>query len=74
MTIELVTPELFEQVRFFTGPVPSYPGGLWSYVILSDAAPAETPAEKYPSSLKYFNRDIMKAAFALPTFMRRAVK
>lgn len=62
--------KVFRSVTFYTGTVPTYPGGLWCYMFLSDrVVPLETQ-KKLPPGLKYFNADVLKAAFALPSFMR----
>ena len=68
----------FQDVRFYTAPVPTYPGGFWSWVIaskkeikISDQAPL--PREHY-EAMYYFNREILKAAFCLPNFFKKALE
>ncbi|MBM3299335.1 MAG: spermidine synthase, partial [Deltaproteobacteria bacterium] len=56
--------------------VPCYPGGLWSFTFcakkkdpLKDAL-VELPS-RLDSSLRYYNRDVHCAAFALPVFVEK---
>jgi spermidine synthase len=63
--------KMFKHVRFYLGPVPTYPVGTWCYTFLSDAAdPAAKRTLRIPKGLKYYNPDIHRAAFALPNFLR----
>ena len=62
--------EIFKTVRFYMGPAPSYPGGIWCYAFLSDNVDPLVLHREPPSGLRYYNRDIHKAAFALPPFMK----
>jgi spermidine synthase len=62
--------ELFQIVRFYVGPAPSYPGGSWCYVFLSDSIDPLNLNRDPLSDLKYYNRETHKAAFALPSFIR----
>ena len=62
--------EIFKTVRFYLGPAPSYPGGSWCYAFLSDSADPLFLRREPPPGLKYYNRDIHQAAFALPPFMK----
>ncbi len=62
---------LFKYASFYLGPVPTYPGGLWSYVFLSDKIdPSRVPKRKLRARLRYYNPDIHRAAFALPEFLK----
>jgi spermidine synthase len=62
---------LFEHARFYLGPVPTYPVGMWVYTFLSDAVdPTATGTLRVPEGLKYFNPDVHRAAFALPNFLK----
>lgn len=64
---------IFGTVRFYTGPVPTYPGGYWSYVFLSNGVDPIKSEGQPAAGLKYFTQEIHKAAFALPEFFRRTV-
>jgi len=65
--------KIFGMVRFYTGPVPTYPGGYWSYVFLSDKIDPLKSKGQPAAGLKYFTQEIHKAAFALPEFFKSAV-
>ena len=63
--------KLFSFALYYLGASPTYPGGLWCYVFLSDRVnPLQTRRRRPPKKLKYYNRDIHRAAFALPEFLR----
>ncbi|MCJ7679326.1 MAG: fused MFS/spermidine synthase, partial [Candidatus Aminicenantes bacterium] len=55
--------DIFPVVRLYTGPVPTYPGGTWNYVFLSDSR-SPLPALHPPSAdLRYFNAHVHEASF-----------
>lgn len=63
--------ELFAFARYYVGPVPTYPGGLWCYAFLSDRVdPMKCLRRNVPRNLKYYNADVHRAAFALPEFLK----
>ena len=61
--------ELFAEAKLYVGPVPTYPGGSWCYGYLSDGSDPFQIKRNPPPGLKYYNKDIHRAAFALPAFM-----
>jgi spermidine synthase len=62
---------LFESASYYLGPVPTYPGGLWCYVFLSDRNdPLRIERRIPPKKLKFYNPDVHRAAFALPEFLK----
>jgi spermidine synthase len=61
--------KLFKFVCFYLSPVPTYPGGIWCYVFLSQKKGPLSKKRKPPSDLKYYNPQIHRAAFALPAFL-----
>lgn len=74
---------LFTHVALYLAHIPTYPSGLWSFTFVSDAIDpraiaAQTIAAAQPASfpgiLKYFNPEVFKAAFALPNYIRAALK
>jgi spermidine synthase len=66
--------KLFKFAFFYLGPVPTYPGGLWSYVFLSGKVnPWRIPKKEPPAGLRYYNLDVHRAAFALPEFMAKKI-
>ena len=65
---------LFRHARFYLGPVPTYPGGMWVYSFCSDRVdPLRKPITAPPPGLRYYNADIHRAAFSLPEFFRKAL-
>ncbi len=62
--------QIFRVVRFYTGSVPSYPGGIWCYVFLSDEINPLKLTREPPRGLKYFNQEIQEKAFSLPNFLK----
>jgi spermidine synthase len=62
--------KLFKIVCFYTNPVPTYPGGSWCFVFLSDEVQPLKIKRDPPLGLKYFNLDIHRAAFSLPNFLK----
>ncbi len=62
---------LFKSAFYYLGPVPTYPGGQWCYAFLSDRIdPLRALTRRPPKKLKFYNRDIHRAAFALPEFLK----
>ncbi len=69
----------FSSVYFYTAPVPTYPGGFWSWVMAGrDYHPLkdfhEDRLEGLASGLRYYTPDIHRAAFCLPAFMKKALE
>lgn len=66
--------EMFNQAEYAYTTIPTYPSGMIGFCILSlrdessSIPKRELPAEK----LRYYNKDIHKAAFVLPEFARKA--
>lgn len=69
----------FSFVRPFIGVVPTYPRGLWSWSLASKH-PVDPQAfsterlESFEDQLKYLNREVLPAAFALPNFFKEKLK
>lgn len=64
---------LFSYARYYLGPVPTYPGGLWCYAFLSERVdPLKPVRNKVPRNLRYYNTAVHRAAFALPEFLKDA--
>jgi spermidine synthase len=62
--------KLFRIIRFYLGPAPTYPGGTWCYHYLSNRSDPLQVRREPPPGLRYYNREIHKAAFALPNLLR----
>lgn len=64
--------EMFKFSFFYLGPVPTYPGGTWSFFFASAKInPLEGTMRDVPSGLQYYNAEIHRAAFSLPAFMKK---
>ena len=66
------------KVNTFLGPIPTYPGGYWSWAFCSNTVEplsfiAEDRVQKIAKQAKLYNLDIHKAAFALPNFVKKLV-
>jgi spermidine synthase len=66
--------DVFEIFRFYLAPVPTYPGGYWCYVFLSDRVDPFAIKREPPRDLRYYNLEIHKAAFALPNYLREILE
>jgi spermidine synthase len=62
--------KIFKIVCFYMSPVPTYPGGSWAFVFLSDSVQPLEIKGNPPEGLIYFNPDIHRAAFSLPNFFK----
>lgn len=55
-------------------PIPLYPSGMWSFTFASDTIDPrnfdEARATRIEEQARYYNRDIHRAAFAQPSFVR----
>jgi len=68
---------VFSRVHPYFAPVLIYPGGSWSWTFASDAveplAPREPRLHEIEGGCRYYNREIHRAAFAVPTYLRQAL-
>ncbi len=61
---------MFRYCQFYFGPVPTYPGGVWSYFFLSNRInPLRGPAKPVIPGLKYYSREVHLAAFVVPPYL-----
>lgn len=69
--------KLFSKVRPYFGPVPIYASGTWSWTWASDAgdptALDEARARELAPQLEYYNADVHRGSFALPSRLQRAL-
>lgn len=72
--------ESFAHVAFYLAHIPTYPMGTWSFVMASktrrplgdfDTGEATRRLAGFEGELRYYNPDLHRGAFALPTFVRR---
>ncbi|OUM90769.1 MAG: spermidine synthase [Bacillus thermozeamaize] len=67
---------LFPIVRTYLATIPTYPGGWWSFTLASkkwDPLTAEL-GRLQAQDTQYVNPDVFRAAFQLPTFVRRLLE
>lgn len=66
--------KVFSVVKPYFAPVPTYPGSYWSWTFCSESVypciTDENLAIELEKSSKYFNRDIQKAVFAIPNYVK----
>jgi len=66
--------KVFRHARHFMAPTPTYPGGLWTYLLA--ARGPKDPAGLRPRPLprgertRYYSAEVHRAAFVLPPFVR----
>ncbi len=64
---------VFRYVYPFTAPVPTYPGGYWSFMLASDSC-LRNVSINLPKDLKYLNEEVLKTLFNIPQFMKQALR
>ncbi len=70
--------KVFPIVRPYVGPMPTYPGGYWSWAFCSvDVEPLsyidEKRVEEISKNSKLYNAEIHRSVFALPNFVKKLV-
>ncbi|NLP24039.1 MAG: spermidine synthase, partial [Syntrophomonadaceae bacterium] len=67
---------VFPITQVYTASIPTYVSGPWTFTVGSKKHRADNIADNktVPSSLRYYNKEIHKAAFALPEFMRQMLE
>ena len=70
--------KVFPIVSCYTGPIPSYPGGYWSWCFCSVTVKPlsyinESRADKITSQCKIYNKDYHTARFVLPNFVKELI-
>lgn len=66
---------VFEQVFYYQANIPTYPSGHWLFGFATKKYHPrqdfrQSRYDEYDLKLKYYNDDLHRAAFALPTFIR----
>lgn len=70
---------IFRHTSLYMGQVTGYPGGVWAYTAASqgiDVKAAAGPSARMTAlepQLRYANGEFVRAAFALPTYVQRAL-
>ena len=69
--------KVFSVVKPYFAPVPTYPGGNWSWTFCSTGIQPENNNEILAAELektsKYYNREIHKAVFAVPNYVQALI-
>ena len=71
--------EAFENANLYLCPIPCYPSGLWSFTLAfrdggNIADFDENRSESISEKCFYYNTEVHKAAFALPNYIKKALK
>lgn len=61
---------VFPILRLYWGLVPTYPGGVWSYIIASKKYDPAKAGRELPFPTRYYSPAIHQAAFVLPPFLK----
>lgn len=65
----------FKRAEPYFVPIPLYPSGMWSFSFASDQIDPrnfdDARATRIEAEARYYNRDIHRAAFAQPSFVRK---
>lgn len=68
----------FKRAEPYFVPIPLYPSGMWSFTFASDqidpASFDDARATRIEAEARYYNRDIHRAAFAQPSFVRKLLR
>jgi len=67
--------KVFPGPSFYLAPVPTYPGGTWSFLLASKADSGSFPRRRDGANLptRYYNRGIHMACFEIPRFLEEAM-
>ncbi|MDO5437176.1 MAG: polyamine aminopropyltransferase [bacterium] len=67
--------KVFKTVLPYTGPIPTYPGGYWSWAFCTNdndnSVKDVNRAKKIEANAKIYNTDLHKAVFCVPNFVRK---
>ncbi|KGX84766.1 polyamine aminopropyltransferase [Pontibacillus marinus] len=64
--------EIFPVTRLYTANIPTYPSGLWTFTMGSKTQdPLEVPESRFHElETKYYTKELHKASFVLPKFVK----
>lgn len=67
--------KVFKTVLPYTGPIPTYPGGYWSWAFCTNdndnSVKDVNRAKKIETNAKIYNTELHKAVFCVPNFVRK---
>ncbi len=64
---------IFKRTSLYIAHVPTYPGGLWSFLMMGEFFTPEKLLRPAPPGLKYYNDDIHKGMSLLPQYIKEAL-
>uniref|UniRef100_A0A7E4VIC5 Spermidine synthase n=1 Tax=Panagrellus redivivus TaxID=6233 RepID=A0A7E4VIC5_PANRE len=79
-TMNVFCKEIFANVKYAIGSVPTYTSGTMGYFVCSQERDVTTPARTLTSEevqkwgLRFYNSSLHSAAFVLPTFVQQALE
>jgi spermidine synthase len=68
---------IFPITRYYTGAIPTYPSGLWSWTMGSkkyDPLQVNEAELREPEGTKYYHKGLHKAVFQVPKFVQELLK
>jgi len=65
---------LFKHTHFYITSIPTYPGGIWSFLYLSDECDPNVIKGSPPQGLRFYNPNIHKASFSIPNFIKNELE
>lgn len=69
--------KVFPTVLPYVGPIPTYPGGYWSWAFCSNGEKPELLREDAAKTLEetsqFYTRELHSAAFAVPNFLKKLI-
>jgi spermidine synthase len=61
---------VFSQSLLYLAHIPTYPGGLWSFLMLGENFDINKIQRQIPEGLKYYNEEIHRGMTALPQYLK----
>ncbi|MEO0239452.1 MAG: polyamine aminopropyltransferase [candidate division WOR-3 bacterium] len=64
---------VFSQSLLYLAHIPTYPGGLWSFLMLGENFDINKIQRQTPEGLKYYNEEIHRGMTALPQYLKEVL-
>lgn len=68
--LHTIVREVFGTVRPYLAPVPSYPGGLWAFLLATSQPSLPAFRRAVPDGLQFYHENLHRAMFQLPVFLK----
>lgn len=66
---------IFPQCYLYLAPVPTYPGGYWSFMLgTKKYSPLQPEGNYLPPGMRYYTPEVHKSAFTLPHFVQELLQ